>query len=421
MELKIEDLPLFKAIFLGITRFTDVARFDVNKSGIRVRSIDPHDFCYVDIKLHPSFFSGFDWDSEKFSREAEIGKLKQVIKKITKDKTLNLDIRKKNIALNFVNSEKTRYELNWLDDEEFNLPEPLSLDYDAEVSIPSNEFLEIINEASSVSREIFFAIEGGKFIVGSEEGGFSYRKNIDLSGQIFEPFKNKIPKKNVKSWTILDYLKTISEIVTQCGEVKLGISSELPLRLDLFYRGRGTFTFIISNKGLSSSEEGSKRNNEYKKSRPITDNSSPPQISVTKFPKFLESIGDGMPMKNLLHSRYETENGSYTKLGELLKFTTKRDGVVYVTNEGKNFLKSLEKRSAKKTFNKKLTQNIPEYKYLLKLLSNTPQSFEDISESLKKSKKYSMQNKEDILLLLGLATWCNSIDRKMGLFYFGRN
>ncbi len=420
MELKIEDLALFKAIFRGITRFTDVARFDISKNGVRIRSIDPHDFCYVDIKLSPAFFNGFSWESEKFSREAEIGKLKQVIAKIKKEKKLNLDIRKKNIALNFINNEKTRYELDWLEDEEFNLPEPNNLDYDAEITIPSKEFLEIINEASSVSREIFFGIEEGKFVVGSEEGGFSYRKTIDLSGQVFEPFKNKIPKKNVKTWTILDYLKTVTEMVTQCGEIKLSLSDELPLRVDLSYRGRGTFTFIISNKGFSAAEEGAKRNNEYKKGSPVTGNFTPPQISVTKFPKFLELVKDGMPLKNLLHSRYETENGSYTKLGELLKFTTKRDGVVYLSNEGKEFLKSLEKRSAKTKLNKKLIENIPEYKYMLKLLSNTPQNFEDIVIHLKKSKKYSMKDKEDVLLLLGLATWCNSIDRKLGLYYFGK-
>lgn len=420
MELKINDLSLFKAIFRGITKFTDVARFDVSHNGIRIRSIDPHDFCYIDIKLQPSFFDGFGWDSEKFTSEADIGKLRQVISKITKDKTMYLDIRKKNIALNFVNSGKTRYELGWIDEEQFNLPEPQNLNYDAQITISSSEFLEIVKEASAVSREIFFGVENGKFIVGSHDGGFSYRKTIDLSDQMFESFKNKIPRRDVKSWTILDYLMTISEIVTQCGKVKLSLSDELPLRVDLSYRGRGSFTFIISNKTLSSSEKGTKQNIDYKKASPITGNFKPPQISVTKFPKFLKSIKDGIPLKNLLHSRHETENGNYTRLGELLKFTTKRDGVVYLSNEGKAFLTSLEKRSGKTKLNKKLKENIPEYNYMLKLLSDTPQSFDDIVNNLKRSKKYSMKNKEDVLLLLGLATWCNSIDRRLGLYYFGK-
>ena len=420
MELKIDDVSLFKAIFRGITKFTDVARFDVSHNGIRIRSIDPHDFCYIDIKLQPSFFDGFGWNSEKFTSEADIGKLRQIITNITKDKTLYLDIRRKNIALNFVNAGKTRYELDWLDEEQFNLPEPQSLNYDAQITIPSSEFLEIIKEASAVSREIFFGVEDGKFVVGSHDGGVSYHKTIDLSGKLFESFENKIPKRDVKSWTILDYLITISDMVKQCGEVKLSLSDKLPLKVDLSYRGRGTFTFIISNKALSQSEEGTKQNIDYKKASPITGNFKPPQISVTKFPKFLESIKNGIPSKNLLHSRYETENGNYTRLGEMLKFTTKRKGIVYLSNEGKDFLTSLEKRSAKTKLNKKLKENIPEYNYMLKLLSDTPQSFGDIVNKLKRSKKYSMKSKEDVLLLLGLATWCNSIDRRLGLYYFGR-
>ena len=420
MELKIDDVSLFKAIFRGITKFTDVARFDVNHNGIRIRSIDPHDFCYIDIKLQPSFFDEYNWNSEKFTSEADIGKLRQVISKITRDKTMFLDIRKKNIALNFVNNGKTRYELDWLDEEQFNLPEPQSLNYDAQITIPSSEFLEIVKEASAVSREIFFGVENGKFVVGSDDGGFTYRKTMDLSGQIFDSSKNKIPKRDVKSWTILDYLTTITEMVAQCGEVKLSLSEELPLRVDLSYRGRGNFTFIISNKALSSSEKGNKQNVDYKKTSPVAGNFKPPQISVTKFPKFLESIKDGIPLKNLLHSRYETENGNYARLGEILKFTTKRSGMVYLSSDGKEFLESMEKRSGKVKLNKKLKENIPEYNYMLKLLSDTPQSFSDIENKLKRSKKYSMKSKENVLLLLGLATWCNSIDRRMGLYYFGK-
>lgn len=418
MEFKIEDVSLFKAIFRSITKFTDIARFDINNKGIRLRSIDPHDFCYVDIRLTPSFFSGFSWESETFSREAEIGKLRQVISKITKDKTLHLDIKKKNIAINFTNNGKTSYELDWLDEEQFNLPEPQDLEYDAYVTIPANEFLEIVNEASSVSREIFFGVENGKFIVGSQDGGFSYSKKIDLSGQIFDSSKNKIPKKTVKSWSILDYLRTISEIVSQCGEVRLGLSEELPLRVELSYRGRGSFTFIVSNQALSSSETSSKKIRKLRQTSPMVYNTAPPQISVTKFPKFLESIGEGIPQKNLLHSRYETENGDYFRLGELLGFISTSRGIVNLSKEGENFIKSLDSRSAKPKLDKKLRENIPEYSQILKLLSDGPQNSEDIMNNLKKSKNSVIKSRDDVLLLLGLATWCNAIDRKLGLFYF---
>ena len=44
----------------------------------------------------------------------------------------------------------------------------------------------------------------GKFVVGSHDGGVSYHKTIDLSGKLFKSFENKIPRRDVKSWTILE-------------------------------------------------------------------------------------------------------------------------------------------------------------------------------------------------------------------------
>ena len=201
------------------------------------------------------------------------------------------------------------------------------------------------------------------------------------------------------------------------------ISILLPYKENFSPNYPGAVSLFVKDTTLVSKFKNSIKifgNTDYKKTSPVAGNFKPPQISVTKFPKFLESIKEGIPLKNLLHSRYETENGSYAKLGQMLKFTTKRSGIVYLSSEGKDFLTSLEKRSGKTKLNKKLKENIPEYNYMLKLLSDIPQSFDDIVNNLKRSKKYSMKNKEDVSLLLGLATWCNSVDRRMGLYYFGK-
>jgi len=139
LRLKVDDVGLFKAIFRGITRFTDIAHFDINNKGIRIRSIDPHDFCYVDIQLSPSFFEGYKWDSEKFSAGAEIGKFKHVLSNISKDKPLYLEIENRKISLQLVNSSTTNYELEWLR-EESSFPEPMKFKYDANITIPSNVF-----------------------------------------------------------------------------------------------------------------------------------------------------------------------------------------------------------------------------------------------------------------------------------------
>ena len=417
MELEITDLLTFKAVFRGITKFADVARFDVSRSGLRIRSIDPYDFCYVDIKLRPAFFGGIGWKSMKFSSEAEIGKLRQVISKITSSETVFLDIGKEGIGLNFVNSGMTRYDLNWQDDRQFDLPEPPDFKYDAEITIPSGEFLEAVDGASAVAKEIFFEVQAKRFLASAHNGDFSYSRTIESKG-LMSICMNKASK-NVKCPAILDYLKTVSYIAARCEKVKLSLSDKMPLRVDLSYKKQAEFKFILSNKVLDARESSYKQDRKYQ--RPIADavKENLLRTSVTKFPEFLESIGDGVPLKDLMRSRHETENGDYSRLGNMLKFTVNDNGIISLSDDGTEFLKSLTKKSAKDNLNKKLKKNIPEYRYLLGLLKDQPRSFGWIVSSFRKSKECQV-SKEDILLLLGLATWCNSIDRKFGLYYFGK-
>ena len=99
MKLEISDVSLFKSIFRGITRMVDTARFDIDKNGIRIRSIDPHDFCYIDIKLTQFFFDKFEWKLEKISQEADIGLLRHAIAKIERDEAVFLVIEKQKMSL----------------------------------------------------------------------------------------------------------------------------------------------------------------------------------------------------------------------------------------------------------------------------------------------------------------------------------
>ena len=124
------------------------------------------------------------------------------------------------------------------------------------------------------------------------------------------------------------------------------------------------------------------------------------QISVTKFPKFLESIEDGMSIKKLHHSKYETEGNDYTKLGKVLNFITIRNSEVFLTSDGMSFLQSLGKRSSKSKLDKQLRQNIPEYVTLLQILSKEPQNFDTIVQNLNRTNDPAM-SETYIMLLLG--------------------
>ena len=423
MKLKVVNVNLFKAIFGCITRFTDTCHFEISKNGVRIRSVDPHDFCYVDIKLSPSFFDDFSWKTEKFSSGADIGKFKYVLANISNNKPLYVDIKNNGITLHLENGGSTNYKLEWLDEDDNDLPEPIKLNYSAEVSIPSTDFFTIVKEVAAVSREICFGIEDHKFTITASEPGFSYSKEIDLRHKL-SLVSSSYSDSPVQTWAIIDYLKTLNEIVTLCGEVKLSLKEDLPLRLDLSYRGRGSFTFLIANRKLTDQQVAGRKHRHIRKTSPFLQTSSLPQISVTKFPQFMSSLNakDGMLEDELKHSAYETSDRDYYRLASWLQFILKKNKRIFLTKEGQNFVENClsKKRSTKSKLNAHVKKTLPEYSKLLEILSQSPKTAEDVMSQFTFSKQNNsvITKKEDVLLLLGIATWCNAIDRKLGPYYY---
>ena len=419
MKFKVNDVGLFKALFKGITRFTDTAHFEVKKNGVQIRSVDPYDFCYVDINLSPSLFDGYKINSKTFSFGIELGKMGPIIRNIG-SKELFLEIADDSLQIKLVNGWTTNYKLNWMEDDS-DLPDPLKQNYTAKVTIPSPDFLNIIKDASTVSREIEFEVDEKELRVSATKQGFTYSAKLESKKRLQTMIELK--KKSVKSSAILDYLRTLTEIIIKCKEVELNLGDNLPLRLDLKYGG-GTFTFIISNKQIAPTREIAEKNKDRLESSPKVSRSSIPQITVTKFPDFIKSLNveDGVAEHDALHSIYETEDGDFTRIAKLLGLVKRRTGRLYLSEDGEAFAKSLRRdsRPGKLRLHKIIQKKVPEYNQLLNFLSSTPSDVAKITDHFKFSKKKGsiITKKDDIILLLGLATYCNMIDRKLGLYYF---
>ena len=420
MKFKVNDVGLFKALFKGITRFTDTAHFEVKKKGIQIRSVDPYDFCYVDINLPPSLFDGYKINSKTFSFGVDLGKIGPIVRNIG-SKELFLEIADNSLQIKLVNGWATNYKLNWLEDDS-DLPDPLKQNYTAKVTIPSTDFLNIIKDASTVSREIEFEVDEKELRVSATKQGFTYSTKLEFKKRL--QYKIELKKKSAKSSAILDYLRTLSEIIIKCKEVELNLGDNLPLRLNLKYSGGGTFTFIISNKQITTSRAAMGVRKDRIESSPKGSTSSIPQITVTKFPDFIKSlhVEGGVDEHDALHSIYETDDGDFTRIAKLLGLVRRRKGRLYLSEDGISFAKSLrsDSRPGKQRLHKIIQEKVPEYNKLLNFLSGKPSDVAAITNHFRFSKKKGaiITKKDDIILLLGLATYCNMIDRKLGLYYF---
>ena len=123
-----------------------------------------------------------------------------------------------------------------------------------------------------------------------------------------------------------------------------------------------------------------------------------------------------------MHSIYETDDGDFTRIAKLLGLVKRRKGRLYLSEDGLRFAKSLKRdsRPGKRRLHQIIQEKVPEYNKLLNFLSSKPSDVATITDHFKFSKKKGaiITKKDDIILLLGLATYCNAIDRKLDLYYF---
>ena len=421
MKSKINDVKLFVAVLKGITKITDKAHFDLKKDQLRIRSIDPFDFCYIDMRLHSSIFENYKIQNTNTSFGVEIGALKKVLNSI-KNKQVSLEINKNELKLGFISNWNKTYSLKWLDDDEFDLPEPVRLSYSTTFTISADDFLSLIKEASYVSREICFKVDGNSIEASAERQDFSFNTKISQKEKLDDFIQSSEP---VTAFAILDYFMLLSDVIKMSKEVTISLGKDLPLRLEM-NSGRCKFTFLITNRQIDTRVIARKKKAERAKMRPkaLANTSNIPNISVSKFPDFLKSLDsiETISIKKIQQSIHETEDGAYTRLAEFLGFIVKKQSNYVITEIAKEIISDLLKnsRNAKLKIHRQAQEVIPEYIQLLNELSDQPHDVNSIVKtfSFSKSKKSLIKNKDDILILLGFATWANAVDRRLGMYYF---
>lgn len=409
MRLEVADVMTFKALLRCITRFADRAHIDVKKKYIRIKGIDSHDFCYIDIRLGMDFFVKYDVGNAQYSFGLDISRLKYVLANIFKDTPLSLEIKDGHLSLQLMNRRKSTYTISWLSSDIFDLPEPPHFDYSAKVDIPAKEFLIMIREAATISHEISLSAGHGKIKAAAKNGDFSFSTELEIGDGIAK-------LKPVESFVIVDYLRAISELIGGTEQVKLSIGNNIPLRIEIPYGSRGNFSFVISNRKLEERE------------RKDLEGMSIPRLSITKFPEYIEflnSTPEGSDSQMLRLAQIETEGSDYSRFGSILGLSERKNNKISLTMEGKKLASLLQEHpdKAKKSLHILALEKIPSYKLLMQHLTDRPLStneiYQRLTESLRKEGLPEIQ-KQDMIILLGVATWCGTIDRKMALYYFGK-
>ncbi|MEM2111486.1 MAG: hypothetical protein QXX08_06375 [Candidatus Bathyarchaeia archaeon] len=409
MKAEITDVSIFRALFQYLARFIEVAHFDVKKDMMRVRSIDPHDFCYVDIILYPNFFEKYEIKNEQ-NFSIDCSKLSTVLSTLTASKIF---IKTSEDQIQFSTQENwlSSFNIKWLRPDPYNLPEPNIFDYEATLEIPAGEIADLIYKASAISHEITFSVSNP-----NELTIFAAKENYAFVAKPNDPYFKMNVKNPAHVSTIVDYLKTLRYFMKKCESAKIFIGNEKPFRVDLKYKDKGIFSFSFSHK----------REEETQKAESFSrDGTSLPRISMKTFEKYvvqLSKFPEGADPKIFEIAGLETKGGDCLRLSSLLTLAYRDKKRIKLTPIGEAFVSLHEKDENKaKQFLHILARNtIMPYKIMVEKLK-TPTTLDNLKEqinaALKLENRHSI-NGQDLSTLIEIAKWCGILKIKEGLLSF---
>ncbi len=411
-----KDPKGLKLILQSVARFIRRAKLNVSKSGMRIRSIDPHDFCYVDVKLSKQFFEGFEPNGQ-FEINVDFSKVSKIVPYLTAGEHLDMRIGAEGLTFQTQGEWQTSFTIMPQLSDSLQFGQLQRFRYDAKVTLPARRFVEEIRKAAAVSHEVIVEASKDSLSLSSVNGDYSFASSPLGSETIDVRLDN--PASGVSTPIILDYIKLLGTLIERAEHLTLELAEEAPLRMTFKIEGWGDFTFYVSHRRLSDSE----------KKRIPRSGESLPRISMTRFPEFcsfLATDDSGFERKNLILTQMDTKGGDYTRLAKRLGFARSYKRKLRLTKSGREFvdLFGSDQDGAKRQLHRMALDILPAYKDLVQLLLRRPMTQEEIlsaiNESMQKGRKRTPLDRQDLSTLLGMATWSRAVDRKLGLYYFGR-
>lgn len=405
MALKVVDTGVFVAALQCMSRFVEKAHFDIHGNGLRIRSIDPHDFCYADLRFGSAFFDGGDSKSNA-KMGIDVRKFYRILSAISRASEIRIGFDEDGLSLNGLRGWTLGYHVARLQEDPYDLPEPNPMRYRGSVELSSKEFCELTDAASAISNELTYRISKDGFWIEAASGDYQLSARPSRTAVVHNPSKEILESK-----LIANYVRSMEPLIRKCDKVSIRLDNGKPIELALQYSNKGTFSFSFSPRKSEPKRQSRK-------------GISLPRLTVSKFPEFLAYLGNsplGEELRIMKLGHLETAGGDYNRLGKILglvegrkKITLTKEGVFFV-----NVLKS-DTNQAALLLNKLLLTRVQPYITMIRLLEKRPMDPNDLYTALNSKSRKVVADRQDVSTMLGLAMWCNVIDRRMSLYYFGR-
>jgi len=252
IDIKTVQSSAIKILIEALKDILTDANLIIDKTGLKIIAMDTTHTVLIHMKLEADKFESF-YCKEKMILGINMLNFFKLIKTINNTDTLSLyvnknDINKLNIKIN--NNEKqteTIYKLNLLDinEEEIDIP---SVEFDIELTMPSNDFQKLIRdminigdetEIKSIGNILNFTCEGDfatqSTTLYETQNGLQYKQNVS----------SEYPVQCVFS---LKYLTLFTKCTNLCNQIQLYIKNDYPLIIQYTIASLGLIKMCLAPK-----------------------------------------------------------------------------------------------------------------------------------------------------------------------------
>ena len=227
MKLLLSDIGYLKKSIDVINGLVIEARFNINKEGISLLSMDPAGVCFIYFKLLKSAFTSYELDKD-LELCLKLIDLKMVLKKSSEDSVLIIEYEEPRLLLTLKGKSRKEFKINTIDLEDKEYKEP-TLQFDCVIKTKSDviqdaiDTCDIIKEGGSVT----ITANSQKLIFYSEDmnNEVSHTIKVDSDTEI------KTDKEVISKFSI-DYLKKVIEGIKLSDNLKIEMSNNYPIKFD---------------------------------------------------------------------------------------------------------------------------------------------------------------------------------------------
>lgn len=222
-----DDARIFKGCIDAIVTLIDEGEFDIDKAGIKLRSMDPSQIAMVDFFLPAHAFKEY-----KLEKGVKIGlnfeDISKVLGRVRPGESITLSLNDSRLQLLFKGKTSRRFNMPLIDIGA-SVPNEPKIPFDTTIKIQANEIKEALKDASLVSAHVSLEVSPEKFTISASsdkgEVNIETKKGDDaiLDFQVKSPAKAMFP---------LEYLNDLLKASDSTSIITLSLKTDAPLKVN---------------------------------------------------------------------------------------------------------------------------------------------------------------------------------------------